>query len=76
VPKTPVLTPDEISQILTKKGFLLDRVRGSHHIYYHPITKRRVVVPFHKRDLPKGTLREILKQAGLTREELAELLNE
>jgi len=36
--------------------------------------KRRVVVPFHKRDLPKGTLLEILKQAGINKEELRELL--
>lgn len=60
--------------MLEKKGFVLDRARGSHRIYYHPETKRRVVVPFHKRDLPKGTAMEILKQAGISREELRDLL--
>jgi len=29
-----------------------------------------VVVPFHKKDLPKGTLLEILRQAGISKEEL------
>ena len=37
-------------------------------------TKRRVVVPLHKKDLPKGTLAAILRQVGLSREELAKLL--
>jgi predicted RNA binding protein YcfA (HicA-like mRNA interferase family) len=31
------------------------------------------VVPFHKRDLPTGTLLEILKQAGISRDEIVEL---
>jgi predicted RNA binding protein YcfA (HicA-like mRNA interferase family) len=61
-----------VIKILEKKGFTLDRTKGSHHIYYHPETKRRVVVPFHKRDLPKGTLLEILRQAGISREELGD----
>lgn len=74
MPKLPSLTPDEIIKILEGKGFVLDRTRGSHRIYYNPETKRRAIVPVHKRDLPKGTLLEILKQAGISREELGELL--
>ena len=70
----PPLTPQKIIKVLEKKGFVLDRMKGSHHIYYHPEMKRRVVVPLHKRDLPKGTLFEILKQAGINKEELRELL--
>jgi hypothetical protein len=31
-------------------------------------------VPYHKKDLPKGTLLEILKQAGISREEALALL--
>ena len=74
MPKLPALTPEKVIRILKEKGFVLDRVKGSHHIYYHPETKRRVVVPVHKKDLPKGTLIEILKQAGISREELMEIL--
>lgn len=72
--KLPSLTPRKIIRILESLGFVLDRVKGSHHIYYHPETKRRVVVPLHKKDLPKGTLFEILKQAGISRDELSDLI--
>jgi predicted RNA binding protein YcfA (HicA-like mRNA interferase family) len=74
MPKLPSLTPKKVISILKKKGFVLDRSKGSHQIYYHPETKRRAVVPLHKKDLPKGTLLEILKQAGLSKEDLSPLL--
>jgi predicted RNA binding protein YcfA (HicA-like mRNA interferase family) len=40
--KLPSLAPRKIIRILESRGFVLDRVKGSHHIYYHPETKRRV----------------------------------
>jgi len=61
-------------EILVKKGYVLDRVKGSHHIYYHPTTKKRVVVPLRKTELPIGTLKEILRQAGIDKGELESLL--
>ena len=70
MPKLPSLAPKTVIKILEDKGFVLRRVKGSHHIYYHPETRRRVVVPLHKKDLPQGTVREILKQAGIGRDEL------
>jgi predicted RNA binding protein YcfA (HicA-like mRNA interferase family) len=69
VPKLPALTPEELARILLRKGFVFDRSKGSHRIYLHPETKRRAVVPFHK-----GTFHEILRQAGITKEELTDLL--
>ncbi len=72
MPKLPALTPQKIIRILEKNGFILDRIKGSHHIYYNPVTKRRVVVPLHRKTLPKGTLMEILKQAGISKDELTE----
>lgn len=74
MPKLPVLTPRDVIRILEKRGFILDRVKGSHHIYLNPNTKQRAVVPVHRRDLPQGTLLSILKQAGIEREELSNLL--
>lgn len=65
MPKEPSLTPDRIIKILLKNGFELDHQAGSHRVYYNPVTKRRAVVPYHRRDLPKGTLLSILRQAGL-----------
>jgi len=73
MPKLPALTPRKVIKILERKGFVLDRVKGSHHIYYHPDTKQRAIVPLHKKDLPPGTLLSILKQAGIERNELARL---
>ena len=61
---------------LTRAGFIVDRIVGSHHILAHPDNPARVVtVPCHSsRDLKPGTLRAIIRQAGLTVEEFNELL--
>lgn len=42
-----------------------ERVRGSHHHFKHPTKEGLVTVPHPKKDLPKGTVKSILKQAGL-----------
>lgn len=73
MPKLPSITPKKLIKILERQGFVLDRIRGSHHIYYHPETKKRVTVPLHKKDLPKGTLLEILRQAEISKDELRDL---
>jgi len=72
--KLPSLTPRKIIDILMKKGFVFERAKGSHYIYRNPDTKKIVVVPFHKRDLPKGTILEILKQAGIHKDEIDNLV--
>lgn len=41
---------------------------GSHFIFYDEENKKRVTVPYHTKDLPKGTILSILKQAGITQE--------
>jgi len=69
MPKIPALTPKAVMKILEKDGFVLDHSSGSHLIYYHPEKRKRVTVPFHRRDIPKGTLLAILKQAGIDLEE-------
>jgi predicted RNA binding protein YcfA (HicA-like mRNA interferase family) len=72
MPKLPAVKPREVVRFLQQHGFVLDRVSGSHFIYYHPTTKRRAVVPRHNRDIPKGTLLSLLREAGFTREDLAD----
>lgn len=74
MPKLPVLTPKKLIRILKKLGFQLDHKTGSHFIFYDAGNKRRATVPFHVKDLPKGTLLSILKQAGITKEELEKYL--
>ena len=54
--KLPSLTSQEVVRILERKGYVLDRAKGSHRIYYHSESKRRVIIPYHRKDLPKGTL--------------------
>ncbi len=70
--KLPALTPQKVIKILEKRGFVFDRSKGSHRIYLHPETKARVVVLFHRKDLPQGTLLEIVRQAGIGRDEIEE----
>jgi predicted RNA binding protein YcfA (HicA-like mRNA interferase family) len=46
-------------------GWELNRVRGSHHIFEHPSRGGHVAVPHPKKDLGKGLVAAIRKQAGL-----------
>lgn len=71
MPKLPSLTSSDIVKILLKNGFIIDRIRGSHHILLNENTNVRVVVPMHKKDLPKGTLHEIIKQSGMSIDEFS-----
>lgn len=51
-------------------GFEYDRgAKGSHEIWWNPVTRRRTTIPNHRGDLPEGTLRAILSQAGVSAEE-------
>lgn len=52
---------------LKKLGFTFDRqAAGSHEIWYNPDTDRYTTIPNHPGDMPEGTLRAILKQAGIS----------
>ncbi|MEW6095910.1 MAG: type II toxin-antitoxin system HicA family toxin [bacterium] len=72
MPKLPVLTPEKVIKILLRNGFELDHSRGSHRVYYNSSNGKRVTIPYHKKNLPKGTLFSILQQAGLTKEDIIE----
>lgn len=73
-PRLPALTARQILQRLRRAGFIFDRqAKGSHEIWRHPDTGRRVVVPNHPGDLPRGTLRAIIRQTGLSIDEFLQL---
>jgi predicted RNA binding protein YcfA (HicA-like mRNA interferase family) len=74
MPKLPAVKPRAVIRFLERNGFVLDHVSGSHLVYYHPSSKRRAVVPQHNRDIPKGTLLSLLREAGFTREDLIDFL--
>jgi len=62
----PPLKYREVVERLRANGFVFDRpAKGSHEIWYNPSTRRRTTVPHHPGTLPLGTLRAIIKQAGL-----------
>ena len=69
------LSARDVAKKLRKAGFVFDRqAKGSHEIWYNPVTKKRTTVPNHPgADLPKGTLRAIIDQTGLSVEEFMEL---
>lgn len=73
MPKLPVLTPKKLIEKIEKIGFQLDHKTGSHFIFYNEERKKRVTIPYHAKDLPKGTILSILKQAGITKEEIENL---
>ncbi|MBA6154727.1 type II toxin-antitoxin system HicA family toxin [Gelidibacter maritimus] len=52
-------------KMLKKDGWELNRTRGSHHVFTHLTKDGIVVVPHPKKDIPKGTISSILRQAGL-----------
>jgi len=60
----------EVARRLRAFGFVFDRHGpGSHEIWRHAETGRRVTVPHHTRPLAEGTLRAILREAGIAVEE-------
>jgi len=75
MPKLPVLSGREVIKILSKIGFAEKRQKGSHVILIKETegSKKALVVPLHK-EVDPGTLLEIIRQAGLKREEFEKLL--
>jgi predicted RNA binding protein YcfA (HicA-like mRNA interferase family) len=56
----------EIARKLKACGFEFDRqAAGSHEIWFSASSNRYTTVPNHPGDMPEGTLRAILKQAGI-----------
>lgn len=61
----PVKLRDIIKRI-EQDGWIWKRTSGSHRIYKHPTKHGTVVVAYHgAKDVPEGTLKNILRQAGL-----------
>lgn len=70
----PVVSGREVAKALEKFGYMFDRQRGSHMILrQQKPPHRRLTVPDHK-EIAKGTLRSIIRQAGLTVAEFNDLL--
>lgn len=74
MPKLPVVSGQELIKIFKKLGYEIDHQTGSHVILRNKNPPyRRLTIPNHK-EIAKGTLRAIIREAGLSREEFMKLL--
>ncbi len=70
MPKIPAFKVKEVIKILEKVGFIKWRQKGSHLSMHRKKDNISLTVPIHfGRDVPKGTLRTIINQSGMTVEE-------
>lgn len=60
--------PRQMIKVLEQKGFKFVRQKGSHRLYRKG--DLRVTIPYHNKDLKPGTLQNILRQAGIKKEDL------
>ncbi len=75
MPKLPVLKPKEVLRVLISAGFYVDHQAGSHaRLFHHTRPELRVTIPIHSGDLPIGTLKSIIRQAGFTPDQFLTLL--
>jgi predicted RNA binding protein YcfA (HicA-like mRNA interferase family) len=73
--RLPALKPKDVLRALERAGFQVHHVTGGHYILKHPRkSSLRVTLPWHNKDLKRGTLRSVIEQAGYTTEEFTELL--
>ena len=72
--KLPVVSGEQVIEAFGKVGYERDRQRGSHVVLRHvSAPHRRLSIPLHK-EIAKGTLRAIIREAGLTVDEFSSLL--
>ena len=69
--RLPVISGDEFVRVIGKIGYVWDHTEGSHMIVLHP-DGRRLSVPRH-RELGRGLVRALIRDAGLTRPEFMRL---
>ena len=68
--KLPSVRGRAVARIAESIGFVFDRQRGSHAVYWRDSDRRRIVIPMHgSKNLKPGTLRGIIADMGLTVDE-------
>ena len=74
--RLPSLKARAVIRALERAGFVVIRSKGSHHRLVHATDPTRATtVSVHKgKDIPRGTLGDIIEQAGLTENEFLDLL--
>jgi len=73
--KLPTVAAKDVVRALERAGFQTWRQKGSHLTMFRDADRRALTVPIHfSKDVPKGTLRTIIRDAGLTVEEFVKFL--
>jgi len=67
------MRPREVVAVFQRAGWRIDRQKGSHLMLVNADDTAGVTIPIHTSDLSPGTLRSILKQAGMTVAEFNDL---
>ncbi len=70
--KLPVCSGRDAVTAFARLGYVIDHQTSSHIILRHP-NRRRLTVPDH-REIARGTLRSLIREAGITKEQFVELL--
>jgi predicted RNA binding protein YcfA (HicA-like mRNA interferase family) len=71
--KLPPIKSKDLVKIFQKQGFCISRQTGSHGRLIHP-DGRKITIAIHDKEIPKGTLSAILRQAEISREKFLALL--
>lgn len=74
--KLPAVRAKDVVRVLERLGFETWRQKGSHLTMYRTVDRRVLTVLMHfAKDVPRGTLRTIIREAGLSVGEFVKLLN-
>ena len=74
MPRAPRLSPAKLIRVLKKLGFREHAERGTSHLVFSHSDGRRTLVARHRGDIKKGTLGAILRDLGISSDELRDLL--
>jgi predicted RNA binding protein YcfA (HicA-like mRNA interferase family) len=69
--RIPQLSSKELLRLLEKRGFVLRRVTGSHHILRRPGDGCLITVPLHAHDLKRPLFLAILKRVGIEKNDIS-----
>ena len=75
MPKLPMIKDRELIRVLKQLGFFEHAESGSAHLVFAHADGRRTVVSRHQgKDIPRGTLHDILRDIGVSPEEFVRIL--
>ena len=75
MPKLPIIKDKQLIKVLNKLGFTKHRQKGTSHLVMIHLDGRRTIVPIHPgKDIPRGTLKAILRDIEITNNYFTDLL--